>query len=212
MDFIDDDPLAVYLRELGKVAPVSAAEERELAARLRAGGEDAQAAAKRLLEGNLRMVVLIAERYQSSGIHLLDLIERGNERLFAALKTLSEGERFSVYAARCVERSIAEAAEAEWRQNKDMPAHDSLLQRITTDPTVRFGKACIRRDRITVEEILKWLLSGASQEEILADYPLDDLADIRIRQHRSRRFAPMGRPGGLPHLFKSQIGAVAAQQ
>ncbi|HUI54180.1 MAG TPA: DUF433 domain-containing protein [Bryobacteraceae bacterium] len=53
-----------------------------------------------------------------------------------------------------------------------MPAtHDSLPERITTDPNVRFGKSCIRGHRITAQEILEWLASGASQEQILADYP-----------------------------------------
>ena len=49
--------------------------------------------------------------------------------------------------------------------------HGSLLERITTDPDVRFGKPCIRGHRITVQEILEWLSSGASQQQILADYP-----------------------------------------
>ena len=49
--------------------------------------------------------------------------------------------------------------------------HDSLLERITTDPAVRFGKPCIRGHRITVQEILEWLSSGASPQQILADYP-----------------------------------------
>jgi len=53
-----------------------------------------------------------------------------------------------------------------------MPAaHDSLLARITVDPDVRFGKACVRGHRITVQEILEWLSSGASQQQILEDYP-----------------------------------------
>ncbi len=49
--------------------------------------------------------------------------------------------------------------------------HSSLLDRITTDPDVRFGKPCIRGHRITVQELLEWLSSGASQQQILADYP-----------------------------------------
>ena len=49
--------------------------------------------------------------------------------------------------------------------------HGSLLERITTDPGVRFGKPCIRGHRITVQDILEWLSSGASQQQILADYP-----------------------------------------
>ena len=54
----------------------------------------------------------------------------------------------------------------------------SLLDRITIDPDVRFGKPCIRGHRITVQEILSWLSSGASQEEILTDYPQLQPADF----------------------------------
>lgn len=49
--------------------------------------------------------------------------------------------------------------------------HGSLLDRITIDPDVRFGKPCLRGHRITVQEILEWLSCGASQQQILADYP-----------------------------------------
>jgi uncharacterized protein (DUF433 family) len=52
-----------------------------------------------------------------------------------------------------------------------MPVDSTLLERITINPDVRFGKACIRGHRITVQEILEWLSSGASPEQILADYP-----------------------------------------
>ena len=56
--------------------------------------------------------------------------------------------------------------------------HSALLERITTDPDVRFGKPCIRGHRITIQEILEWLSSGASQEQILADYPQLELDDF----------------------------------
>jgi len=60
----------------------------------------------------------------------------------------------------------------QWLQGAQMPAaHHSLLERITIDSDVRFGKPCIRGHRITVQEILEWLSSGASQQQILADYP-----------------------------------------
>jgi uncharacterized protein (DUF433 family) len=60
----------------------------------------------------------------------------------------------------------------QWLKGAQMPAgHDSLLGRITIDSDVRFGKLCIRGHRITVQEILEWLSSGASQQQILADYP-----------------------------------------
>ncbi|MGB6943416.1 MAG: DUF433 domain-containing protein [Bryobacteraceae bacterium] len=57
-------------------------------------------------------------------------------------------------------------------RGRPMPAaHGSLVQRITVDPNVRFGKPCIRGHRITVQEVLEWLSNGASQQQILADYP-----------------------------------------
>ena len=58
------------------------------------------------------------------------------------------------------------------------PVHNSLLERITIDPDVRFGKPCIRGHRITVQEIIEWLSSGASPERILADYPQLELEDF----------------------------------
>ena len=58
-------------------------------------------------------------------------------------------------------------------------ADGSLLERITVDPKVRFGKPCIRGHRITVQEILEWLSGGASQEQILADYPQLEPDDFR---------------------------------
>ena len=60
-----------------------------------------------------------------------------------------------------------------------MPStHDPLLNRIATDPAIRFGKPCIRGHRITVQEISQWLHSGASQQQILADYPQLEPEDI----------------------------------
>jgi uncharacterized protein (DUF433 family) len=60
----------------------------------------------------------------------------------------------------------------QWLKGTGMPAaHDSLLERITIDSDVRFGKPCIRGHRITVQTILEWLSSGASQQQIMADYP-----------------------------------------
>lgn len=57
-------------------------------------------------------------------------------------------------------------------------AHDSLLNRITIDPAVRFGKPCIRGHRITAQEILEWLAAGASPHQIMADYPQLETEDF----------------------------------
>jgi uncharacterized protein (DUF433 family) len=59
-----------------------------------------------------------------------------------------------------------------------LATHESLLERITTDSDVRFGKPCIRGHRITVQEILEWLSSGASQQQILTDYPQLEPEDL----------------------------------
>jgi uncharacterized protein (DUF433 family) len=68
----------------------------------------------------------------------------------------------------------------QWLKENTMPAaHDSLLERITIDSDVRFGKPCIRGHRITVQEVLEWLSSGASQEQILTDYPQLEPDDFR---------------------------------
>jgi uncharacterized protein (DUF433 family) len=57
-------------------------------------------------------------------------------------------------------------------EEEEMPAgHNALLERITIDPDVRFGKPCIRGHRIAVQDILEWLSTGASQQQILEDYP-----------------------------------------
>ena len=74
-----------------------------------------------------------------------------------------------------------------------MPAvHSTLLERITIDPDVRFGKPCIRGHRITVQEILEWLSSGASQEQILADYPQLEPDDFLAVQVDKAKFVVVG--------------------
>ena len=73
--------------------------------------EQAESAGKRLIEANLAMVLAIAKQHRSAGIHVLDLIQKGNEGLLLALKTLSDSstESFSDHAATCVERAISNA-------------------------------------------------------------------------------------------------------
>lgn len=64
------------------------------------------------------------------------------------------------------------------RESQMTPVGNPLLARVTVDPTVRFGKPCLRGHRITVEEVLHWLSSGATQEQILADYPQLEVEDF----------------------------------
>jgi RNA polymerase primary sigma factor len=117
----DADAVAIYLRELASVEPVSTAEETELFRRLGASDNwdgEAENVARRLIESYLRVVVPIAERHSAiSGIAPLDLIQEGNIGLFNAVKAFAKkpsGE-FSAYAMACIEDAILKAV-AESKQ------------------------------------------------------------------------------------------------
>ena len=106
-----DDPLAVYLSELHRIPPLSRDEEMDCIDHVRAGDQMAESAGKRLAEANLLLVVSIAERYRNDHIHMLDLIQKGNDGLLRAVQTLSDNchDSFSAYATGHIERAIAEA-------------------------------------------------------------------------------------------------------
>lgn len=106
-----DDPVQVYLREIGTIPPLTIDEEIELSHHVRAHDEQAESAGHRLVEANLALVVTIARRHQSADIHLLELTQKGNDGLLLALKTFADtsGKTFTAYAAECVEQAIAEA-------------------------------------------------------------------------------------------------------
>ena len=108
----DDDPVQVYLREVCAVPPLTEDQEIELSRHVLANDQQAESAGKTLLEASLAMVVSIAERYRHGNMHLLHLIQTGNDGLFFALKTFPDhpNQSFSAYAAECVETAIAKAA------------------------------------------------------------------------------------------------------
>src|SRR5262245_51762807 len=104
----DDDPLEVYLREVSAVSPLTKDQEVELSRHVLANDEQAETAGKTLIEPNLAMVVSIAERYPRRNMHLLDLVQRGNEGLLYALKTFPDhpDQSFSSHAAACTIAAI----------------------------------------------------------------------------------------------------------
>jgi len=106
-----DDPVGLYLAEVRKVPRLSRDEEIRCLQHFRAGDQRAEAAGKRLVEGNLHLVVSIAERYRNDRIYFLDLIQKGNDGLLGAVRTFSDsGEvSFSAYATAHIERAIEEA-------------------------------------------------------------------------------------------------------
>jgi RNA polymerase sigma factor (sigma-70 family) len=83
----------------------------DLSQHVLAHDEHAESACKRLVEANLRLVVTVAERYASAGVHILDLIQKGNDGLLVALKTFEDNanQRFSTWAAACVNDPILKA-------------------------------------------------------------------------------------------------------
>jgi RNA polymerase primary sigma factor len=104
-------PLGVYLTLVDQIPPLDSGEEIACMDHVRAGDQMAQTAAKRLVEANLRLVVSLAERYQSHGRHMLDLIESGNAGLLHAVRNLTDcaAESFAAYAIPFIERALAEA-------------------------------------------------------------------------------------------------------
>ena len=107
----NDDPVQFYLHEVGAIPALTMQEEIELSQHVLAHDEQAESAGQRLIEANFAMVVAIAEQHGSAGIHVLELIQKGNEGLLLALNTLadSSNERFSTHSAKCVERAISNA-------------------------------------------------------------------------------------------------------
>jgi RNA polymerase primary sigma factor len=110
-----NDPVAMYLREVAKIEPLTAPEQAELFRRLGASDDwhgDTEDAARTLIESHLRLVVPIAERHAaSSGICVLDLIQEGNIGLFNAVRTFAKSPSgvFSAYASASIEDAISKA-------------------------------------------------------------------------------------------------------
>jgi RNA polymerase primary sigma factor len=106
-----DDPVKVYLAEVDKVPPLTRAEEILCIQHIRAGDQEAGSSGTRLAEANLHLVVAIAERYRKDDIHILDLIQNGNEGLLHALQTLSEDDQvsFAEQATPHIENAIKRA-------------------------------------------------------------------------------------------------------
>jgi len=120
-----DDPLTVYLRKLRAIPALTRDEEIELFQHVLAGDQESESASKRLIEANLALVVSISENYGDRGVHMLDLIQEGNDALLRALKTFSgqPAGSFSAHAATCIDAAIVKAL-AGPRVSKGTPAHE----------------------------------------------------------------------------------------
>lgn len=100
----------MYLRELSRVPPLDHEEEIACIRHIKSGDELAQQSARRLMEAHLKLVIALADPYQSEQIHILDLIEQGNAGLLQAIERLPGclGEPFAVHAARYIDRALSD--------------------------------------------------------------------------------------------------------
>ncbi len=180
-----DDPVRMYLKEIGKVPLLSAEEEIELAKKMELGDEEAK---KRLCEANLRLVVSIAKRYVGRGMLFLDLIQEGNLGLIKAVDKFDwrKGYKFSTYATwwirQAITRSIADQARTiripvhmVETINKLIRISRQLLQEYGREPTPEEIAAEMDISEEKVREILK-----IAQEPVSLETPIGEEEDSHL--------------------------------
>ena len=180
-----EDPVRMYLKEIGKVPLLSAEEEIELAKRMADGDEEAK---KRLAEANLRLVVSIAKRYVGRGMLFLDLIQEGNLGLIKAVEKFDyqKGFKFSTYATWWIRQAITRAIADQARTiripvhmvetiNKLIRVSRQLLQELGREPTPEEIAAELDMPVDRVREILK-----ISQEPVSLETPIGEEEDSHL--------------------------------
>jgi len=183
--FSVDDPVRMYLKEIGKVPLLSADEEIELAKRMAEGDE---AAKKKMAEANLRLVVSIAKRYVGRGMLFLDLIQEGNLGLIKAVEKFdyTKGYKFSTYATWWIRQAITRAIADQARTiripvhmvetiNKVMRISRQLLQELGHDPS---PEEIAEEMKIPVEKVRDIL--KIAQEPISLETPIGEEEDSHL--------------------------------
>ena len=180
-----DDPVRMYLKEIGRVPLLTADEEIELARRMEAGDESAR---HRLEEANLRLVVSIAKRYVGRGMLFLDLIQEGNLGLLKAVEKFdySKGYKFSTYATWWIRQAITRAIADQARTiripvhmvetiNKYIRISRQLLQDLGRDPTAEEVAKEMGLSTLRVREIMK-----IAQEPVSLETPIGEEEDSHL--------------------------------
>ena len=184
-----DDPVRMYLKEIGKIPLLTPEEELEVAKDLVSEDEKARdAARKRMSEANLRLVVSIAKRYVGRGMQLLDLIQEGNLGLIKAVEKFdyTKGYKFSTYATWWIRQSITRAIADQARTiripvhmvetiNKVLRTSHSMVQSLGREPTTQEIAAELHMDVQKVEEILK-----IAQEPVSLETPIGEEDDSHL--------------------------------
>lgn len=180
-----DDPVRMYLKEIGKIKLLTPEEEIETAKKMSEGDE---AARRRMSEANLRLVVSIAKRYVGRGMQLLDLIQEGNLGLMKAVEKFdyTKGYKFSTYATWWIRQSITRAIADQARTiripvhmvetiNRVLRTSHSMVQALGREPTTAEVAKELHMDVSKVEEIMK-----IAQEPVSLETPVGEEEDSHL--------------------------------
>lgn len=205
-----EDPVRMYLKEIGKVPLLSADEEIELSKRMEKGDE---AAKKRLSEANLRLVVSIAKRYVGRGMQFLDLIQEGNLGLIKAVEKFDyrKGYKFSTYATWWIRQAITRAI-ADQARTIRIPVHmvetinrlirvqRQLLQDYGREPS---PEEIAKEMRIPVERVLE--IQKISQEPVSLETPIGEEEDSHLGDFLPDEHLPMPADAASYSMLREQL-------
>ncbi len=180
-----DDPIRMYLKEIGKIKLLTPEEEMEIAQRMAQGDKEA---CRQMTEANLRLVVSIAKRYVGRGMQLLDLIQEGNLGLLKAVEKFdyTKGYKFSTYATWWIRQAITRAI-ADQARTIRIPVHmvesinrvirtsHSMVQTLGREPTAEEIAQEMHMDVSKVAEILK-----VAQEPVSLETPIGEEEDSHL--------------------------------
>ena len=208
-----DDPVRMYLKEIGKVPLLSADEEIEYAKRMEEGDEEAK---KRLAEANLRLVVSIAKKYVGRGMLFLDLIQEGNMGLIKAVEKFdyTKGFKFSTYATWWIRQAITRAIADQARTiripvhmvetiNKLIRTSRNLLQQMGREPT---PEEIAKEMEIPVEKVVE--IQKIAQDPVSLETPIGEEEDSHLGDFIQDEDSPAPHDAASYTLLKEQLEEV----
>lgn len=208
-----EDPVRMYLKEIGRIPLLSSEEEIELAKRMEEGDEEAK---KKLSEANLRLTVSIAKRYSGRGMQFLDLIQEGNLGLIKAVEKFDyrKGYKFSTYATWWIRQSITRAI-ADQARTIRIPVHmvetmnrvnrtsRRLLQEYGREPT---PEEIAEATNLPVERVLE--ISKISQEPVSLETPIGEEEDSHLGDFIQDEHIPVPADEAAHTLLREQLEKV----
>ena len=208
-----EDPVRMYLKEIGKVPLLSADEEVELAKKMETGDLDAR---KRLAEANLRLVVSIAKRYVGRGMLFLDLIQEGNLGLIKAVEKFDyrKGYKFSTYATWWIRQAITRAIADQARTiripvhmvetiNKLIRVQRQLLQELGREP---YPEEIAKEMNLPVDRVRE--IQKISQEPVSLETPIGEEEDSHLGDFIQDDNVPVPAEAAAQTLLKEQLDEV----